>query len=90
MAVCLAVPVRSSEATEETQRFLDRLQALQELPARVVVERGQRHQQVDALVDLLMNYDQYAKERSLISPLVQESPPAEPEATTAAGAEAGG
>jgi hypothetical protein len=46
--------------------------------------------QLDGLVDLLMNFDQYAKQRSLISPLVQEAPPPEEEAAAAAGGEAGG
>jgi hypothetical protein len=39
--------------------------------------------QVDALVDLLMNYDNYAKDKTLVAPLVQQAaPPAAPEAAT--------
>lgn len=36
--------------------------------------------QVDALVDLLMNYDNYAKQKALIAPLIQQTPPAAPAA----------
>ena len=45
---------------------------------------GTSVEQVDALVDLLMNFDVYAKQRSLIAPLVKP-PPAEGAETPAAG-----
>lgn len=38
---------------------------------------GTSIEQVDALVDLLLNYDEFAKQRSLIAPLVSEAPPAD-------------
>jgi hypothetical protein len=41
--------------------------------------------QVDALVDLLMNYDNFAKDKTLVAPLVQQgAPPANPETAPAA------
>ena len=47
---------------------------------------GTSFDQVEALVDLLMNYDEFAKRQSLVAPLVQESAPATPEAAAAAAA----
>jgi cytochrome c2 len=42
---------------------------------------GTSLEQVDALVDLLMNYDNFAKDKTLVAPLVQQAaPPAAPEA----------
>jgi hypothetical protein len=40
--------------------------------------------QVDALVDLLMNYDEFAKRRSSVAELVKRygGPPAKPDGTT--------
>ena len=47
---------------------------------------GTSIQQIDALVDLLMNFDEYAKQRSLIAPLVKPADPAaDPAAVRAAG-----
>ena len=37
---------------------------------------GYQYDRVDALVDLLMNYDEYTKNRSLIAPLVKPAAPA--------------
>ena len=38
---------------------------------------GNSIEQVDALVDLLMNYDKYARSRSLVAPLVKPADAAE-------------
>ena len=48
---------------------------------------GTSTEQVDALVDLLMNFDEYAKQRSLIAPLVKDPPPPDAAAERAAGSE---
>jgi cytochrome c551/c552 len=40
---------------------------------------GTSIEQVDGLVDLLMNFDQYTKQRSLIAPLVKEAAPVTPD-----------
>ena len=52
---------------------------------------GSSVEQLDAVVDLLMNFDEYTKRRSLIAPLVQEATPVpadgQPAVTTAAGTE---
>lgn len=51
---------------------------------------GTSLEQVDALVDLLMNYDNFAKDKTLVAPLVQQgAPPTTPEqpAETAPAAE---
>lgn len=46
---------------------------------------GTSLEQVDALVDLLMNYDNFAKDKTLVAPLVQQAaPPPAPEAGPAA------
>ncbi len=45
---------------------------------------GTSIEQLDALVDLLMNFDEYTRQRSLIAPLVKESAPATAEAQPAA------
>jgi cytochrome c2 len=45
---------------------------------------GNSEQQVQGLVDLLMNFDQYAKEKNQITPLVPPTPPTPPEGTTPA------
>lgn len=46
---------------------------------------GTSIEQVEALVDLLMNYDNYAKQKALVAPLVQQAaPPAKPEPSDAA------
>lgn len=52
---------------------------------------GTSVEQLDALVDLLMNYDRYTSGRSLISPLVkQASPPTDTDAAPGAATGAGG
>lgn len=47
---------------------------------------GTSTEQVDALVDLLMNYDRFAKSQTLITPFVRQqappAPPAEPKPAT--------
>lgn len=45
---------------------------------------GTSVQQVDGLVDLLMNFDEYSKARNSVAPLVKEAPPAESPAAEAA------
>jgi len=44
---------------------------------------GTSIQQLDGLVDLLMNFDVYAKRQTSIAPLVKQSPAAEPQTTGA-------
>ncbi len=41
--------------------------------AKVRVYHGHSEEQLDAIVDLLMNFDRYNQSRSLISPLVEEA-----------------
>ena len=48
---------------------------------------GESIEQVDVLVDLLMNYDEYAKGHNKIAPLVQQAPPASPAPTSGGGDE---
>ncbi|MFO0817775.1 MAG: hypothetical protein U1A77_07535 [Pirellulales bacterium] len=48
---------------------------------------GTSIEQVDALVDLLMNYDNYAKQKALVAPLVQQAAPPPAPASTEAAAE---
>jgi hypothetical protein len=45
---------------------------------------GTSTEQVDALVDLLMNFDAYAKQHSRVAPLVQQSAPVTPDAAAGA------
>jgi hypothetical protein len=45
-------------------------------PASQALVHGTSMEQIDAVVDLLMNFDEYAKQRSLIAPLVKDPPPA--------------
>jgi mono/diheme cytochrome c family protein len=49
---------------------------------------GNSLEQVDGLVDLLMNYDKYTRQRSRITPLVDESKKNDPTAADAAGGDA--
>lgn len=51
---------------------------------------GDSIQQVDALVDLLMNYDEFAKRRSLVEPIVQQNQTTTPAAGAAGGGSASG
>ena len=43
---------------------------------------GTSIEQIDALVDLLMNFDEYTKQRSLIAPMVKQVAPPAGAATT--------